>query len=115
MRTGIRGLVLVVVMLAASHADAAIFGTVSGAVVDPQGHAVAQVHVTISAPSSGWQGTADTDVDGRYVLKAVPAGNYVISSVKPGFETIEIGKQRRIRYIHHVKRSHTEWPYQICG
>ena len=89
MRTGIRGLVLVVVMLAASHADAAIFGTVSGAVVDPQGHAVAQVHVTISAPSSGWQGTADTDVDGRYVLKAVPAGNYVISAVKPGFETIE--------------------------
>lgn len=89
MRNTIRGLVLGVCVLAASNSYAAIFGTVSGVVQDPQHQPVAQVRITLRAPSSGWQHTTDTDADGRFLLQAVPTGDYVISAAKPGFQTLE--------------------------
>jgi outer membrane cobalamin receptor len=89
MRTSIHWFVLGLSVLSASSSSAAIFGTVTGAVVDPQRQPVAQARITIRAPSAGWQDTTDTDVDGRFSLQAVPIGDYVISAAKPGFQTVE--------------------------
>src|SRR5260221_8855551 len=89
MRTSIQYLVLVLCVLAASNSDAAVFGTVTGLVEDPQQQPIAHVLMTIRSPSSGWQRTAETDVDGRFVLQAVPTGDYVISAAMRGFRTIE--------------------------
>jgi outer membrane receptor for ferrienterochelin and colicin len=95
MRTSIQYFVLVLFVLAASNSDAAVFGTVTGLVEDPQHHAIAHVLMTIRSPSSGWQRTTETDVDGRFVLQAVPTGDYVISAAIQGFRTIE--KSIRVR------------------
>ena len=57
-------------------------GTVSGFVQDPQQQAIVQVVMTIRAPSSGWQQTTETGVDGRFIFQAVPTGDYVISAAK---------------------------------
>jgi hypothetical protein len=89
MRTGIQYSVLVLSLLAASHSDAAVFGTVGGLVQDPQQQAMAHVLITIRSPSSGWQQTAETDVHGRFVFQAVPTGDYVLPAAMPGFRTIE--------------------------
>jgi hypothetical protein len=53
------------------------------------------VLITIRSASSGWQRTSETDVDGRFVLQAVPTGDYVISAGVQGFRTIE--KSIRVR------------------
>ena len=95
MRTSIQYLVLVLCVLAASNSDAAVFGTVTGLVEDPQQQAIAHVLITIRSPSSGWQRTTETGVDGRFVLQAVPTGDYVISAAMQGFRTIE--KSVRVR------------------
>ena len=94
-RTSIQYLVLVLCVLAASNIDAAVLGTVTGLVEDPQQHAIVQVVMTIRSPSSGWQQTTETGVDGRFVFQAVPTGDYVISAAKQGFRTIE--KSIRVR------------------
>jgi outer membrane receptor for ferrienterochelin and colicin len=83
------GLAVGLCALATSNSYAAIFGTVTGTVEDPQHQPVAQVRVTIRAPTSGWQDATDTDGQGRFVLQAVPTGNYVITAAKQGFRTIE--------------------------
>jgi outer membrane receptor for ferrienterochelin and colicin len=89
MGTSIRLVVLGVWILAASSSDAATFGTVTGAVADPQKLPVSQVRITLRAPSSGWQQSTDTDAEGRFVLQAVPIGDYIISAAKQGFQTVE--------------------------
>src|SRR5499427_6953706 len=95
MRNSIQCLVLALCVLAASNSYAAIFGTVIGLVEDPQQQAIAHVLITIRSSSSGWQRTTETGVDGRFVLQAVPTGDYVISAATQGFRTIE--KSIRVR------------------
>jgi len=95
MRTSIQFVVLILGLLAASNSDAGVFGTVTGLVQDPQQQAMAHVLITIRSPSSGWQRTTESDADGRFVLQAVPTGDYVISAAMQGFRTIE--KSIRVR------------------
>jgi outer membrane receptor for ferrienterochelin and colicin len=95
MRTCIQSFVLVLSVLAASNIDAAVFGTVTGLVQDPQQQAIAHVLIRIRSPSSGWQRTTETDADGRFVLQAVPTGDYMMSAAMQGFRTVE--KSIRVR------------------
>jgi outer membrane receptor for ferrienterochelin and colicin len=95
MRNSIQCFVLVLCVLAASNSYAAIFGTVTGVVEDPQQQAIAHVLITIRSPSSGWQRTTETGIDGRFVLQAVPTDDYVISAAMQGFRTID--KSIRVR------------------
>ena len=95
MRNRIQYLVFALFVLLASNSYAAVFGTVTGLVEDPQQQVIAHVLITIRSPSSGWQRTSETDTDGRFVLQAVPTGDYVISAAMQGFRTIE--KSIRVR------------------
>jgi outer membrane receptor for ferrienterochelin and colicin len=77
------------VWFVASIGHAAIFGTVEGIVDDPQHHPVPQANITVRSPVSGWQQQTESDADGRFALTMVPAGQYVVSVVKPGFQTLD--------------------------
>src|ERR1700733_1772281 len=76
-------------ILSASIGQAAIFGTVNGVVEDPQHRPVAQADVTLRARLSSWQAQAQTDAEGKFFFVTVPAGEYIVSIVKPGFQTTE--------------------------
>jgi outer membrane receptor for ferrienterochelin and colicin len=89
MRHLIRSLACGLCIFSASNSSAAIFGTLTGTVEDSQQQPIPQAHITIRAASSGWQETTDTDADGKFFVKAVPIGNYVISAASQGFQTIE--------------------------
>jgi carboxypeptidase family protein/TonB-dependent receptor-like protein len=67
---------------------AAIFGTVTGVVDDPQHRPVAQAEVTLRARLSSWQAQVQTDADGKFAFVTVPAGEYTVSVVRQGFQTI---------------------------
>jgi outer membrane cobalamin receptor len=75
--------------LTASVAHAAIFGVVTGIVEDSQQRTVPQALVTLRAELSAWHEQSQTDTDGRFSFPAVPAGAYVLSVSKPGFQTTE--------------------------
>ena len=68
---------------------AAIFGVVNGLVEDPQHRPVPQAAVTLHGELSSWQEQAQTDAGGRFSFPAVPAGAYVLSVTKQGFQTTE--------------------------
>ena len=106
-RTSIQFLVLAVCVLSASNSDGAVFGTVTGLVEDPQHQPIAHVLITLRSPSSGWQRTAETDVDGRFVLHAVRTGDYVISAAmstplqRPSIGAVQPSRRRfcRLRVV----------------
>src|SRR6478736_2097931 len=90
MRTGIVILIgIVVALLRATAGYAAIVGTLSGVVEDPQHRAIPQADITVRARLSSWQERTQTDADGRFSVAAVPAGEYVVSARKEGFQTVE--------------------------
>jgi hypothetical protein len=86
-------LVLIVSLVACipgeSQLDAAIFGIVNGWVEDSQHRPVPQAAVTIRSRLSSWQAQTESDATGRFSFPAVPAGDYVVSVVKQGFQTVE--------------------------
>lgn len=65
-----------------------IFGAVSVDVQDPQHRPVPQADVTVRAQLSDWQAHAQTDDQGKFVFTTVPAGEYLISATKQGFQTV---------------------------
>ena len=90
MRTGIVILIgIVVVLLRASAGHAAVVGTLSGAVEDPQHRPIPQADITVRARLSSWQVHTQSDADGHFSVAAVPAGEYVVSVRKEGFQTVE--------------------------
>ena len=70
-------------------AAAAVFGTVSGLVEDPQQRPVQQAQITLRSELSAWQEQTQSDAEGRFSFPAVPAGTYVLSVAKEGFQTAE--------------------------
>src|SRR2546425_13214608 len=66
-----------------------IFGVVSGMVEDPQHRPVQQADVTLRAQLSSWQEQAQTSAEGKFSFATVPAGEYLISVTRQGFQTVE--------------------------
>ena len=66
-----------------------IFGSVSGIVDDPQRRPIPQADITLRAQLSSWREQAQTDAGGKFLFTTVPAGEYVISAARQGFQTVE--------------------------
>jgi hypothetical protein len=55
---------------------------------------LARADVRASSPTLKTARTVKTDADGRYEIKGLPAGSYVVSVVKPNFVTAAFGQKR---------------------
>jgi hypothetical protein len=62
----------------------------SGTVVDPFGAVVAGATVQVRSADGTVQRTAQSDRNGRFILSALPAGNYRLVVSNPDFETKEM-------------------------
>lgn len=84
---------LVAAMLAApTFLSAQNTGEIHGKVVDENG--APQEFVSLRAEQAGTVFTAETDVDGRYVLKPLPTGVYSVKAILTGMNTVEIAAVR---------------------
>jgi hypothetical protein len=71
---------------------AAIRGRVTAA---DTGRPLRAAHVTLAATESGREGqTTNTNADGRYEIKDLPAGRYTLSVARSGYLTLKYGQRR---------------------
>ncbi len=80
---------LVCFCFVSSVAHATIFGKINGIVHDPQHRPVAGAQVKLSAVTSEFLQTAQTDSNGEFTFLTVPIGDYKISVTQPTFATAE--------------------------
>jgi hypothetical protein len=67
------------------RAQALNAGTVTGAVVDPNGAVVANASITIANPVTGYKRTTNSQADGSFQFNDVPPNNYQVSVTATGF------------------------------
>jgi TonB family protein len=65
-------------------------GKTSGSIHDPSGTGVANATVILSNHEAKTIDMTTSDRDGNFSFKALPAGNYELQVLKPGFETYEV-------------------------
>ncbi len=63
--------------------------TINGSVTDSTGAAVPGAQVTLVNAATSFTRTVETDAGGRYVASSIPTGEYTITAVKQGFETLK--------------------------
>src|ERR1700732_1036903 len=63
-------------------------GTISGVVTDPSGSAIAGARVTVTNTAMGTQNSTVTTGSGAYTVPELPAAEYSITVVAPGFNTL---------------------------
>jgi outer membrane receptor protein involved in Fe transport len=68
---------------------ATIFGKIQGIVHDPQHRPVTGASVKLTAMTSDWSQTTQTDDNGEFSFTTVPVGAYKIAAAKSGFDTLE--------------------------
>src|SRR2546425_1549782 len=78
---------LAVLLLVAGSASAAIFGSVSGLIHDPQHRPVQGAQATLRSTTSDWNKSAASDNSGEFHFDSVPLGNYRITIELAGFAT----------------------------
>src|SRR5260370_8479060 len=71
-----RAILLVAFLFATLPSLATVFGTVRGIVHDPQHRPVPDATVILSAKTSSYAQTAQTDVNGEFHFDPVPLGQY---------------------------------------
>ncbi|MBZ5674758.1 MAG: TonB-dependent receptor [Acidobacteriia bacterium] len=79
---------LVGLLFSAMIAQAQIFGTVRGTVLDPQKLPIPGATVTLKARGSAWSVEATTNDAGEFSVPTVPAGSYTIEIDHMGFKTM---------------------------
>src|SRR5260370_12249318 len=80
---------LVVFLFAALSASASIFGTVRGIVHDPQHRPVPDATVVLTAKTSSYVQTTQSDVNGEFHFDAVPLGEYRVTISAASFAGAE--------------------------
>jgi len=78
------GAVLLLALSFAQPSAAGTTGAIKGVVTDPQGHALAGVHVSVVSPT--YRGSTTTGNDGFYVITGLPVDTYLITFSKTGYE-----------------------------
>lgn len=63
-------------------------GSITGVVTDATGGVVPGATVKVTDVDRGFSSTAETDDEGRYVLRSLAPGNYRLSAELPGFRTL---------------------------
>ena len=69
----------------AVNAQALSAGSVTGAVVDPNGAVVPNASVTLANPITGYKRTTSTDTEGSFRFSDVPPNNYQLAVSATGF------------------------------
>src|SRR5580698_3207929 len=93
--------VLVTFASAATHAQSN-YAVVRGSILDPQGHAVAGAHVSMTSVSTGARREVTSNEVGLYEVPALQPGSYTIAVDRHGFEqatqtiNLEVGQQATI-------------------
>ena len=65
-------------------------GTLIGSVKSSDGIALSEAAVVISSPALQGQRTAETDVNGNYVVATLPPGTYTVRIAKSGLSPVEL-------------------------
>ncbi len=87
LRRSLSGLLLaVLIALPAMLCGQGYFGTVSGEITDPSGAVVPGANVTLVDQRKGYQFTAASDKNGRYLFSSIPPGTYSVTAEVQGFE-----------------------------
>ncbi len=73
----------------------AVYGTLVGAVTDPQGNAVAGAKVTVTNIAKGTTEETTTNESGNYSVTHLIADSYKIKVEAPGFKAYDIASVRR--------------------
>jgi hypothetical protein len=72
----------------APDAEAQVYGSsLTGVITDPSGAVVPDAKVKLTDVDKGFTYEAETDNDGRYVLRSLPPSNYRLSVSLAGFKT----------------------------
>ena len=71
-------------------ARATIFSSVRGIVHDPQHRPVGGAKIALKAVPAKWSATTETNVEGAFLLDAVPLGDYVVTISAAGFQDVEM-------------------------
>src|SRR5277367_4229051 len=82
-------LCLAVFLLCGPLLHATIFGKIQGVVHDPQHRPVSGASVKLSAITSDWTQTTQTDDNGEFSFTSVPVGDYKISVTAPNFQAAQ--------------------------
>ncbi len=75
---------------AAPAAAPAATATLSGAVLDESGAALADVEVIATNTAIGLQRTATTDREGSFTMPLLPAGPYLVTAQREGFAAAQV-------------------------
>jgi Carboxypeptidase regulatory-like domain len=90
-RALLAGLLLVLFGCAAWAQSSRVSGAMQGVVVDETGAAVPGAAISLTEQESGWQRTAVSGDDGRFLLQGLPSGEYRVRVEQEGFAAAVIG------------------------
>src|SRR6187399_1684766 len=82
------GLVLWLMGLAGTPAEAQTTATLVGQVVDATGGRLAGVRITVTNEETAAVRSAATDAEGRFALASLPPGQYVVRAELPKFRPL---------------------------
>jgi Carboxypeptidase regulatory-like domain/TonB dependent receptor len=80
--------ILAAVLVPASLLGQGYFGTVSGILTDSTGAIIEGARVVLLDEARGYQFTATSNSEGRYLFISIPPGSYTVSAEAHGFEKI---------------------------
>lgn len=106
-------LLLVAMIGSSTMAAAQNTGEIHGKVMDDQGRP--QEFVTVRAEQAGVVFGAETDQEGRYVLKPLPPGVYQVKALLTGMPTVEISGVRVDPALNTVMRPIVMHPQEFAG
>ena len=62
-------------------------GQMGGVVTDPTGAVISNARVIVTSPDGSWSRTVSTDMQGHWLVAAMPSGNFKVQTEMRGFQT----------------------------